>query len=205
MELQVTSSGGKAGTNITVSDEAFAREYNEPLIHQIVTAYLAAGRSGTSAQKTRSQVRGGGRKPYAQKGTGQARAGTIRSPLWRGGGKIFAAVTQDYSQKVNKKMYRAALSSIISELVRQGRLMVVEDLSLSAPKTKELVAKLAAMGLVDALLVTEQTDTNLALASRNIHRVNACAVSEINPVSLIKQEKVLITPGAIKKLQEMLA
>lgn len=205
MELQVTSSGGKAGNNITVSDEAFAREYNEPLIHQVVTAYLAAGRSGTSAQKTRSQVRGGGRKPYAQKGTGQARAGTIRSPLWRGGGKIFAAVTQDYSQKVNKKMYRAALSSIISELVRQGRLIVVEDLSLSAPKTKELVAKLALMGLVDVLLVTEQADTNLTLASRNIHRVNACAVSEINPVSLIKQEKILITPGAVKKLQEMLA
>ena len=205
MELQVTSSGGKADNNITVSDEAFAREYNEPLIHQVVTAYLAAGRSGTSAQKTRSQVRGGGRKPYAQKGTGQARAGTIRSPLWRGGGKIFAAVTQDYSQKVNKKMYRAALSSIISELVRQGRLIVVEDLSLSAPKTKELVAKLALMGLVDVLLVTEQADTNLTLASRNIHRVNACAVSEINPVSLIKQEKILITPGAVKKLQEMLA
>jgi len=205
MELQVTSMGGKAGKNITVSDEAFAREYNEPLIHQVVTAYLAAGRSGTHAQKTRSQVRGGGRKPYAQKGTGQARAGTIRSPLWRGGGKIFAAVTQDYSQKVNKKMYRAALSSIISELVRQGRLVVVEDLSLSAPKTKELAAKMAAMGLVDALLVTEQTDANLTLASRNIHRVNACAVSEINPVSLIKQEKVLITPGAVKKLQEMLA
>ena len=205
MELQVTSSGGKADNNITVSDEAFAREYNEPLIHQVVTAYLAAGRSGTSAQKTRSQVRGGGRKPYAQKGTGQARAGTIRSPLWRGGGKIFAAVTQDYSQKVNKKMYRAALSSIVSELVRQGRLIVVEDLSLSAPKTKELVAKLALMGLVDALLVTEQADTNLTLASRNIHRVNACAVSEINPVSLIKQEKILITPGAVKKLQEMLA
>ncbi len=204
MELQVTSIAGKAGKNITVADEAFAREYNEPLIHQVVTAYLAAGRSGTHAQKTRSQVRGGGRKPYAQKGTGQARAGTIRSPLWRGGGKIFAAVTQDYSQKVNKKMYRAALSSIISELVRQDRLMVIEDLSLSAPKTKELAAKLAAMGLVDALLVTEQTDTNLSLASRNIHRVNACAVSEINPVSLIKQEKVLITPGAIKKLQEML-
>lgn len=205
MELQVTSAGGKAGKNITVSDESFAREYNEPLIHQVVTAYLAAGRSGTHAQKTRSQVRGGGRKPYAQKGTGQARAGTIRSPLWRGGGKIFAAVTQDYSQKVNKKMYRAALSSIISELVRQGRLMVIEDLSLSAPKTKELVAKMTAMGLVDALLVTEQTDANLTLASRNIHRVNTCAVSEINPVSLIKQEKVLITPGAIKKLQEMLA
>ena len=205
MELQVTSSGGKAGKSITVSDDAFAREYNEPLIHQVVTAYLAAGRSGTHAQKTRSQVRGGGRKPYAQKGTGQARAGTIRSPLWRGGGKIFAAVTQDYSQKVNKKMYRAALSSIISELVRQGRLVVIEDLSLSAPKTKELAAKMAAMGLIDALLVTEQTDTNLALASRNIHRVNACAVSEINPVSLIKQEKVLITPGAVKKLQEMLA
>lgn len=205
MELQVRSSGGKAGNNITVSDEAFARDYNEPLIHQVVTAYLAAGRSGTSAQKTRSQVRGGGRKPYAQKGTGQARAGTIRSPLWRGGGKIFAAVTQDYSQKVNKKMYRAALSSIISELVRQERLIVVEDLSLSTPKTKELVAKLALMGLVDALLITEQADANLTLASRNIHRVNACAVSEINPVSLIKQEKILITPGAVKKLQEMLA
>lgn len=204
MELQVTSSGGKAGKSIMVSDDAFAREYNEPLIHQVVTAYLAAGRSGTHAQKTRSQVRGGGRKPYAQKGTGQARAGTIRSPLWRGGGKIFAAVTQDYSQKVNKKMYRAALSSIISELVRQGRLMVIEDLSLSAPKTKELAAKMAAMGLVDALLVTEQTDSNLALASRNIHRIDACAVSEIDPVSLIKRDKVLITPGAIKKLQEML-
>lgn len=205
MELQVTNASGKAGKGITVSDAAFARDFNEPLIHQVVTAYLAGGRSGTHAQKTRSEVRGGGRKPHAQKGTGRARAGTIRSPLWRGGGKTFAAVTQDYSQKVNKKMYRAAMSSIVSELVRQGRLVVVDELSLAAPKTKELVAKLKTFGLGDALLVTEQVDNNLALASRNVHRVQVCAVSEVNPVDLIKRDKVLITAAAVKKLEEMLA
>lgn len=205
MELQVTNSSGKEGKGITVSDVAFARDFNEPLIHQVVTAYLAGGRSGTHAQKTRSQVRGGGRKPHAQKGTGRARAGTIRSPLWRGGGKTFAAVTQDYSQKVNKKMYRAAMSSIVSELVRQGRFVVVDELSLAAPKTKDLVAKLSALGLSNVLLVTEQLDNNLVLASRNVHRVQACAVRDVNPVELIKRDKVLITAAAVKKLEEMLS
>lgn len=205
MELQVTNAAGTSGKAITVSDAAFAREYNPPLIHQVVTAYLAAGRSGTHAQKTRAQVRGGGRKPHAQKGTGRARAGTIRSPLWRGGGKIFAAVTQDYSQKVNKKMYRAAMSSIVSELVRSGRLVVVDDLAMAAPKTKDLASKLKAMGLIDVLLVTEQVDTNLLLAARNIPRVEACAVRAVNPVDLIKRDKVLISAAAVKKLEEMLS
>ena len=205
MELQVTNSSGSAGQGMTVSDATFARDFNEPLIHQVVTAYMAAGRSGTHAQKTRSEVRGGGRKPHAQKGTGRARAGTIRSPLWRGGGKTFAAVTQDYSQKVNKKMYRAAMSSIISELVRQGRLVVVDDFAMPTPKTKDLAAKLKGLGISDALVVTDQADSNLSLASRNMNAVTVCAVRAVNPVDLIKRNKVLITSAAVKKLEEMLA
>lgn len=205
MELQVTNSSGSAGKGMTVSDATFARDFNEPLIHQVVTAYMAAGRSGTHAQKTRSEVRGGGRKPHAQKGTGRARAGTIRSPLWRGGGKTFAAVTQDYSQKVNKKMYRAAMSSIVSELVRQGRLVVVDDFAMATPKTKDLATKLKGLGISDALVVTEQVDNNLSLASRNMNAVTVCAVRAVNPVDLIKRNKVLITSAAVKKLEEMLA
>lgn len=201
MELQLASASGK----ISVSDATFSRDFNEPLIHQVVTAYLAAGRAGTHAQKTRSQVRGGGRKPFAQKGSGRARAGTIRSPLWRGGGKIFAAVTQDYSQKVNKKMYRAALSSILSELIRQDRLVVVNELKVAAPKTKELVAQLKKLSLDDVLIVTDAVDANLGLAARNLPSVQACAAHQVNPVDLIGSDKVLMTVAALKQIEEMLA
>jgi large subunit ribosomal protein L4 len=204
MELQTTNASGGAGKNISVSETTFGREFNEALIHQVVTAYMAAGRAGTHAQKTRSQVRGGGRKPFAQKGSGRARAGTIRSPLWRGGGKIFAAVTQDYSQKVNKKMYRAAMCAILSELVRQGRCVVTEDFKMSSPKTKELAAQLKTLGLDDVLIVTDQTDASLTLAARNMPFVQACTAREINPVDLIRREKVLVTVGAVKQIEEML-
>lgn len=201
MDLQLTGAAGK----VSVSDAAFAREFNETLVHQVVTAYLAAGRSGTHAQKTRSQVRGGGRKPFAQKGSGRARAGTIRSPLWRGGGKIFAAVTQDYSQKVNKKMYRAAMSVIVSELVRQGRMVVVKEMNVPAPKTRELAAQLKKMSLDDVLIVTDASNENLNRAARNIPRVDVCEARKVNPVDLIRAEKVLMTVGAIKQIEEMLA
>jgi large subunit ribosomal protein L4 len=204
MELQLTNASGGAGKSISVSETTFGREFNEALIHQVVTAYMAAGRAGTHAQKTRSQVRGGGRKPFAQKGSGRARAGTIRSPLWRGGGKIFAAVTQDYSQKVNKKMYRAAMSAILSELVRQGRCVVTEEFKVASPKTKELAAQLKALGLNDVLIVTDQADAGLTLASRNMPFVQACTAREINPVDLIRREKVLVTVGALKQIEEML-
>jgi large subunit ribosomal protein L4 len=204
MELQLSGAGGASG-KVSVSDAAFARDFNEPLIHQIVTAYLAAGRAGTHAQKTRSQVRGGGRKPFSQKGSGRARAGTIRSPLWRGGGKIFAAVTQDYSQKVNKKMYRAALSSIISELIRQDRLVVVNEFKIGAPKTKELTAQLKKLNLSDVLIVSDAADANLDLAARNIPSVKTCAARQVNPVDLIGSDKVLVTVAALKQIEEMLA
>ncbi len=204
MELQLASVAGAAG-KVSVADATFSRDFNEPLIHQVVTAYLAAGRSGTHAQKTRSQVRGGGRKPFAQKGSGRARAGTIRSPLWRGGGKIFAAVTQDYSQKVNKKMYRAALSSIVSELIRQERLIVVNEFKVPAPRTKELAAQLKKLNLDNVLIVTDAMDANLELAARNIPAVRTCSAHQINPVDLIGADKVLVTVAALKKIEEMLA
>lgn len=199
MELSLTSGGA-----IKVSEVAFGREFNESLVHQVVVAYLAAARAGTRAQKNRSAVSGGGKKPWRQKGTGRARAGTIRSPLWRKGGVTFAAQPQDYTQKVNRKMYRGAIQSILSELVRQERLIVVEDFSVSAPKTKELVAKLKELDTKEALIVTDSVDENLFLASRNLHKVDVRDVNALDPVSLIGFDKVIMTVPAVKKIEEML-
>ncbi len=204
MELKLSSAGGTAGS-IEVADAVFAREFNEPLIHQVVNAYLAGARAGTKAQKNRSAVSGGGAKPWRQKGTGRARAGTIRSPLWRGGGKTFAAVPRDYSQKVNRKAYRAAMRSILSELVRQDRLIVVDRIAVDAPKTKMLVALLGEYGVDDVLIVTDELDENTYLASRNLHKVGLCDVESMDPVSLIGYEKVLMTRAAVKKIEERLA
>jgi large subunit ribosomal protein L4 len=206
MQLNIASpaDGAAAGT-VEVSDAAFTKEFNEDLVHQVVTAYLAGGRQGTRAQKTRSEVRGGGKKPWAQKGSGRARAGTIRSPLWRGGGVTFAARPQDHSQKVNRKMYRAAMSSIVSELARSERLIIVENFEVAEPKTKLLVKQLADMGLNSVLIVTEEVNQNLYLASRNLHKVSVSDVAAVNPVSLVGSEKVLITVSALKKIEEMLA
>jgi large subunit ribosomal protein L4 len=173
-------------------------------VHQVVTAYLSAGRAGTVQQKTRSEVSGGGKKPWKQKGTGRARAGSIRSPLWRGGGKTFAARPQDWSQKVNRKMYRGALAAILSELNRQGRLVVVDSFALEAPKTKQLVEKLAKLGAADALIVTDNVDENLYLAARNLHTVDVRDPNAVDPVSLIAFEKVIMTVGAVKAIEEML-
>jgi len=199
MELSLTSGGA-----IKVSEVAFGREFNESLVHQVVVAYMAAARAGTRAQKNRSAVSGGGKKPWKQKGTGRARAGTIRSPLWRKGGVTFAAQPQDYTQKVNRKMYRGAIQSILSELVRQERLIVVEEFALSAPKTKELVGKLKDLDAKEALIVTETVDESLFLASRNLHKVDVRDVQAIDPVSLIGFDKVVMTVGAVKKVEEML-
>jgi len=201
MELTIT---GKGGT-VQVSDVAFGREFNQDLVHQMVTAYLAGARQGTRAQKTRSDVSGGGKKPFRQKGTGRARAGTIRSPIWRGGGTTFAARPQDHSQKLNKKMYRAGMQSIVSELARQDRLVVVESFDLEAPKTRALIAKLAELGLKEALIVTEDVSENLYLASRNIYKVDVRDAAAVDPVSLINFDKVVVTVAALKKLEEILA
>ncbi len=200
MNLNLT---GAEGT-VEVSDVAFAREYNEALVHQVVTAYLAGARQGTRAQKTRSEVAGGGRKPWKQKGSGRARAGTIRSPLWRSGGVTFAAKTQDHSQKVNKKMYRAAMRTIWSELARQDRLVVVEELSIEAPKTKLFKAKMAELNVENALVAHELND-NLFLAARNIPNVDVLDAASVDPVSLIAYDKVLVTVGALKQVEEALA
>lgn len=206
MELGLsTPKGGASKKNIEVSVDTFGQAFNEALIHQVVTAYLAGGRAGTHAQKTRAQIRGGGKKPWRQKGTGRARAGTATSPLWRGGGKTFAAAPGDYSQKVNKKMYRAAMCSIASELVRQERLMVLEELALEAPKTKALVERLRAMGLAGVLIVTHEDDRNLQLAARNLPAVDVCTAAQVNPVDLVRFEKVLMTAEAVRRLEERLA
>lgn len=201
MNLNLT---GAKGT-VEVSDVAFAREYNEALVHQVVTSYLAGARQGSRAQKTRSEVAGGGRKPWKQKGSGRARAGTIRSPLWRSGGVTFAAKPQDHSQKVNKKMYRAAMRTIWSELVRQDRLVVVEELKLEAPKTKLFTAKMAELNVENALVVSHEVDDNLFLAARNIPNVDVRDAASIDPVSLIAYDKVLVTVGALKQVEEALA
>ncbi|MBM7037293.1 50S ribosomal protein L4 [Vibrio sp. qd031] len=200
MELMV-----KGADALTVSETTFGREFNESLVHQVVVAYAAGARQGTRAQKTRSEVSGGGAKPWRQKGTGRARAGTIRSPIWRSGGVTFAAKPQDHSQKVNKKMYRGAMRSILSELVRQERLVVVDNFSVEAPKTKELVAKLKELELTDALIVTSEVDENLFLAARNLYKVDARDVAGIDPVSLIAFDKVVMTADAVKQVEEMLA
>ncbi len=194
-----------AKSALEVNPTIFGREFNEALVHQVVVAYAAAARQGTRAQKTRSEVSGGGKKPWRQKGTGRARAGTIRSPIWRGGGVTFAAKPQDHSQKVNKKMYRGALRSILSELIRQDRLVVVEKFGVETPKTKELLAKLKAYELTDVLIISEEVDENLFLAARNLYKVDVRDVAGIDPVSLVAFDKVLITAGAVKQLEERLA
>lgn len=191
---------------LEVSENTFGREFNEPLVHQVVVSYLATARAGTKAQKTRSEVSGGGRKPFRQKGTGRARAGSTRSPLWRAGGTIFAAKPQDWTQKVNRKMYRVAMRSILSELVRQDRLVVVDDFKLDDCKTKSMVAKLKELELKQALIVTENFDENLFLAARNLYKVDVCqpGTAGFNPVSLIGHDKVVMTSGAVKKVEELL-
>jgi large subunit ribosomal protein L4 len=193
------------GSSVDVADSAFGAEFNEPLVHQVVTAFLAGGRAGTQAQKTRAQVRGGGVKPWQQKGTGRARAGTIRSPIWVGGGRTFAAKPRDHSQKVNRKMYRGALRSVLSELVRQDRLVVTESLAMEAPKTRELAAKLKELGLDNVLIVNEAFDEKVFLSARNLPDVGICDASSIDPVVLMRFEKVLITLPALKLIEERLS
>lgn len=194
-----------ASRALEVSETTFGRDFNEALVHQVVVAYAANARQGTRAQKTRAEITGTGKKPWRQKGTGRARAGGIKGPLWRGGGVTFAAKTQDHSQKVNKKMYRGALKSILSELVRQERLVVVEEFAVEAPKTKDLKAKLKAMDLEDVLIVTAEVDENLFLAARNLYKVDVRDVAGLDPVSLIAFNKVLVTADAVKQIEEMLA
>jgi large subunit ribosomal protein L4 len=205
MDLKLQAFDGKAKGNVSVSDVLFDSEYNEALIHQIVTAHLAGARAGTHAQKTRSEVRGGGRKPFAQKGTGRARAGTIRSPLWRGGGTTFASKNRDYSQKVNRKMYRKAMCSILSELRRKDALVILDSIELAEPKTKALLAKIEKLGLSNALLVTDTVNPNLELAARNVYKIHACDVAQLDPVSLLRFEKVVMTEASVRKLEESLA
>lgn len=207
MELKlVTKTGSESTKAVDLSEDTFGKEFNEALVHQVITAYLAGARAGTRAHKNRAAVRGGGAKPWRQKGTGRARAGTIRSPLWRSGGKTFAAAPQDHSQKVNKKMYRGAMRAILSELLRQDRLVVVENITLDAPKTKELNDKLKAMGLQDnILLVTDAEDASLSLAARNLANVQIAEAREINPVNLVGADKVLMTSAALKQVEEMFA
>ncbi len=200
MDLNVTG-----GASLQVSDAVFGADFKEALVHQVVTAYMAAARSGTKAQKNRSAVSGGGIKPFRQKGTGRARQGTIRSPIMVGGGRAFAAQPRSYAQKVNKKMYRGALRSILSELLRQERLVVVDSFGVEAPKTKQLVGKLKDLGLDDVLIIVEQLDENLLLAARNLYHVDVRDTDQLDPVSLVGYEKVLVTADALKKIEEKLA
>jgi large subunit ribosomal protein L4 len=200
MKLQLKN----AASEIQLSDAAFGRAYNEALVHQVVTAYMAGGRAGTKRQKSRAEVRGGGKKPWSQKGTGQARAGSSRSPLWVGGGRTFAARPRDFSQKVNRKMYRAAMQSMVSELIRQDRLLVVENLEVSAPRTKLLTAKLAELGASRALILVEAYEEKLFLAARNIPHVDVMPVASLDPLSLIRHEKVIATVGALRLLEQRL-
>src|SRR3977135_2040663 len=198
--LKLVNGGGE----LQVSDAAFGQQFNESLVHQVVTAYRNAGRSGTKAQKTRAEVRGGGKKPWSQKGTGQARAGSIRSPIWGGGGRAFAARPRDFSQKVNRKMYRAALQSMVSQLVREDRLFAVESLELAAPRTKLLISKLAKFGLTRALILVEAYEEKLFLAARNVPHVDVTPRASLDPLSLIKHDKVIATVGALKLLEQRL-
>ncbi|MGB5277472.1 MAG: 50S ribosomal protein L4 [Gammaproteobacteria bacterium] len=201
MDLQLHNSQEK----VAVSDAVFAADYKESLVHQLVTAYMAAGRAGTKAQKNRSAVKGGGAKPWRQKGTGRARAGTIRSPIWRSGGVTFAAQPRDYAQKVNRKMYRAGIRSILSELARQERLIVVEDIAVDAPKTKQLLGKLADLGVSRTLIVTETGDEKLYLSARNLPYVEVSDVAGLNPVNLVRYEHVVITVGSVRAIEEWLS
>ena len=196
----LTSSAKKSG--ITISEATFGKDFNESLVHQAVVSYMAGSRQGSAKQKTRSEVRGGGKKPYRQKGTGRARAGTIRSPLWRGGGVTFAATPRDYSKKINKKMYRAALRSIFSELLRQGKLVAIETPVLDKPKTKEIAKFLKDFSLSKVLFITDNFDSNFYLSARNIPNVDVITVKEINPVILLKSDKVAVTAAAFKLIEE---
>jgi large subunit ribosomal protein L4 len=199
MKLKIVNG---TGAELAVSEATFGQDYNESLVHQVVVAYRNAGRAGTKRQKSRAEVRGGGRKPHAQKGTGQARAGSSRSPIWRGGGVTFAARPRDFSQKINRKMYRGAIRSMLSELVRQGRLVVADDLALEAPKTRLLASKLSSWSLSNVLIVVEALDEKLFLAARNLPHVELIEVAQINPLSLADHERVLMTVGAVKLLEE---
>jgi large subunit ribosomal protein L4 len=200
MKLKVAN-GGAA---LTVSDETFGREYSPALVFQVVNAYQAAGRAGTKAQKTRAEVRGGGRKPWSQKGTGSARAGSIRSPIWVGGGRAFAASPRDFSQKVNRKMYRGAIRSMLSELIRQDRLVITNEIVLEAPKTKLLLTHLKSLALDNVLIIVEAIDEKLFLAARNLPGVEVLPAAAVNPVSLARHQKVLATVAAVKLLEERL-
>jgi large subunit ribosomal protein L4 len=200
MELQLQGSG-----SVTVSDNNFGQVFKESLVHQVVTACLSSARSGNAQQKTRSQVSGGGAKPWRQKGTGRARSGTSRSPIWRGGGKAFAATPRSYAQKINRKMYRAAMRSILSELVRQERLVAVESFAVSEPKTRELTGKLKELALDNVLIISDAADDNLYLAARNLPYVAVCDAAGADPVSLIGFDKVLVTRGALQQIEERLA
>jgi large subunit ribosomal protein L4 len=200
MELQLQGSG-----SLEVSEDTFGQKYKESLVHQVVSACLSGARTGNAQQKSRSQVSGGGIKPWRQKGTGRARAGTSRSPIWRGGGKTFAATPRDYAQKINRKMYRAAMRSILSELVRQERLVAIDSFTVDAPKTRQLADKLGKLGLDSVLIVTVDADDNLYLAARNLPNVVVCDVASADPVSLIGFEKVLMTKAAIESIGERLA
>ena len=205
MELTLQQSGAGETTALTVSGRVFGAEFNEPLVHQVLTAYRAGARSGTRAQRSRSEARGGGRKPRRQKGTGLARAGTIRSPIWRGGGVTFAAKPQSHAKKVNKKMYRAAMRAILSELVRQERMVCVAEFDVDEAKTRMVQEKLDGLGLQEALIITPEPGRNLSLGVRNIPRVRALAAAELNPYALIGYDKVLITRAAVEKIEAWLA
>lgn len=202
MDLNITNSSGKSSGSVTLADAVFGAEFKEPLIHQAVHAYLAGARAGTHAQKTRSEVRGGGAKPWRQKGTGRARAGTIRSPIWRGGGKAFAAKTRDYSQKLNRKMYQGAIRSILSELARQERLIIIDELKMDKPSTKALAATIKGLNVSDVLLVTEGFDENVFLSARNLIGVDICEAAAIDPVCLVRPAHVIMTVAAAKQIEE---
>ena len=204
IQVKVNTVSGSAADNVDLSDQAFGADFNESLIHQVVTAYQAGGRSGTRAQKNRAAVSGGGAKPWRQKGTGRARAGTTRSPIFTGGGRAFPASTQDFSQKVNRKMYRAAMRSILSELNRQDRLVVVDQISMDAPKTSALVETLSKLGAEHALVVLSEENSNVELSARNLGAVDVCTSSEVDPVSLIRFDKVVMTADAAKSIDAAL-
>lgn len=206
MSIQIPAINEKETVSaVEVGDEVFGQTFNETLVHQLVTRYMAGARSGTKAQKTRSDVSGGGTKPWRQKGTGRARSGTMRSPLWRTGGVTFAARPRSFEQKLNKKMFRSGIRSILSELLRQERLVVSDQIVPTTPKTKELVAKLNGLGCKRVLIVSEEVDINLALASRNIPYVEVCSADNMSPVSLVSADKVIMTSAAIKMIEEKLA
>lgn len=205
MELSLVDEKGAPGSaTVTVADTTFGAEFNETLVHQVVTAYMAGARRGTKAQKSRSDVRGGGRKPWRQKGTGQARAGTRSSPIWRSGGVTFAAKPRDHSQKVNRKMYRAAMRCVLSQLVREERLMVVDDFEVKSLKTRDLAARLETLGVSDVLLLVEEPSVELLLASRNLHAVAVAEGHDVNPVTLIAFDKVVATKASLQALEERL-